>query len=187
MKKLLCSLLFIASAAAAQSAETYRVDPHHTQATFSFSHMGFSKFHGKIPSQSGQIVLDRAAQTGNIEVVFDLRGIATGVPAFDNHLRSKDLFEVEKYPTATFKAGKMTFKGEAPSVITGELTMKGMTKPVTLQVSGSKCGMHPMEKKQACGANATATIKRSEFGLGYALPAVPDEIELIVEVEAIAQ
>src|SRR5690606_17523357 len=121
------------------------------------------------------------------EIVFDLNRVTTGVPEFDDHLRSADFFDVERHPTATFKATKISFEGDAPSVVEGTLTIKDVAKPVTLQVTSFNCGQHPMKKAPACGANASATIKRSDFGLTYALPAVRDEIGLEIEVEAIQE
>jgi polyisoprenoid-binding protein YceI len=166
------------------AADTYAIDPNHTHATFSFQHLGFSTFEGKIPAKSGTITLDSAQKTGSVEIAFDAQAITTGVPKFDEHLRSKDFFEADKNPTATFKSSKITFKGDAPSAVMGDLTIKGTTKPVTLAVTGFKCGPHPMMKVPACGANATAKIKRSDFGLSYGVPAVADEIGLEIEVEA---
>jgi polyisoprenoid-binding protein YceI len=182
--KTLLPLLLALSCTAATAADTYSIDPAHTHATFTFSHLGFSTFHGKLPVQGGTINLDSAKKTGSIDVQFEVKAIATGVPKFDQHLLSKDFFEVTAHPTATFKSTKISYSGDAPSAVSGDLTIKGVTKPVTLEITNFKCGMHPMMKVQACGANATAKIKRSEFGLGYALPAVPDEIGLIIEVEA---
>jgi polyisoprenoid-binding protein YceI len=150
-----------------------------------FQHMGFSTFSGKIPSRSGAIVLDRAQKTGTIDVTFDPRTIATGVPKFDDHLRSKDFFEVDRHPTATFKSSRISFEGDKPASVTGDLTIKGVSKPVTLEIRSFNCGAHPMEKVPACGANATATIKRSDYGMSFALPAVKDEIILDIEVEAL--
>jgi polyisoprenoid-binding protein YceI len=184
MFKLLPAMLLACCCAGATAAETYSVDGNHTHATFAFQHLGFSTFHGKVPARSGSIVLDRAQKTGSADIAFDLQAIATGVAKFDEHLRGKDFFEVAKHPTATFKSSKMTFQGDVPATVEGNLTLKGITKPVTLQVTSFKCAQHPMMKVPACGANATARIKRSDFGLNYALPAVPDEIELMVEVEA---
>jgi polyisoprenoid-binding protein YceI len=187
MKKILVTILLGMCFTPVHAADTYSVDPNHTSATFSFQHLGFSRFHGKIPAQSGTITLDRAQKSGNIEVVFDLAGVATAVPKFDGHLRSKDFFEVDKNPTATFKSNKVTFKGDEPASVTGNLTIKGITKPVTLQLTSFNCGPHPMEKVPACGANAAAKINRSDFGLSYALPVVKDEIALDIEVEAMAK
>lgn len=184
MKKLLIAALFASCCVAANAADTYSIDPQHTHATFSFQHLGFSTFHGKIPARSGTITIDRAQQSGTADIVFEPEAVATGVPDFDDHLRSDDFFQVEKHPTASFKASKITFKGDAPTSIAGNLTIKDITKPVTLKVTSFNCADHPMLKVPACGANATATIKRSDYGMAYALPAVPDEIKLDIEVEA---
>lgn len=185
MNKILSAMALSLCCSVTLAAETYSIDPNHTHATFSFQHLGLSTFDGKIPAKNGTIVLDRVQKTGTMEVVFDLEGVSTGVPKFDDHLRSGDFFEVEKHPTATFKADKILFDGEAPTSVAGNLTIKGVTQPVTLKVTSFKCvDAHPMAKVPACGANATATIKRSEFGLSYALPAVRDEIALQIEVEA---
>jgi len=185
MRTFLAMVLFACLCAAANAADTYSIDPNHTHATFSFLHLGFSTFKGKIPAERGTIVLDRERQTGSVDVVFNVKGIATGVSEFDDHLRGKDFFLVDRYPTATFKSTKVTFRNDEPSTVTGNLTIKGISKPVTLQVTSFNCGQHPMEKMPACGGNASATIKRSDFGLNYALPLVRDEIGLEIEVEAI--
>jgi polyisoprenoid-binding protein YceI len=187
MKKTLAAVIASSFCVTAQAAETYVVDTNHTHATFAFQHLGFSTFHGKIPAQGGTVTLDPAQKTGTIEVVFDVKGIVTGVPKFDDHLRGKDFFLVEQHPTATFRSNRITFDGDAPAGVAGELTIKGITKPVTLDVTSFKCAPHPMMKVPACGANATAKIKRSDYGMTYAMPAVPDEIELVVEIEATAK
>jgi polyisoprenoid-binding protein YceI len=171
----------------AYGADTYAVDPNHTGVVFAFKHLGFSTFHGKIPATGGTIVLDRAQKTGTAEITFDIKTIATGVPKFDEHLRSPDFFDVAQWSTATFKSTQMTFKGDAPASVTGDLTIKGKTKPVTLQITSFKCGDHPMLKVPACGANATAKIKRSDFGLEKSAPAVSDDMDLAIEVEAAAK
>jgi polyisoprenoid-binding protein YceI len=187
MKKILAIALLstLASGAAVQAAETtYSIDPNHTHATFAFQHLGFSTFHGKVPARAGTIVLDRAAKSGRVDVEFDPKAVATGVPKFEEHLRSPDFFEVARHPTASFKSSKITFENDVPKTIAGDLTIKGITRPVTLQVQSFHCADHPMAKVPACGANATASIKRSDYGMVYALPAVPDEIKLEIEVEA---
>ncbi len=169
---------------AAHAADTYTIDPMHTHATFSFDHLGFSTFYGKIPSKSGSITLDTAKKSGSVDVTFELDEVTTGVDKFDDHLESDDFFDTDNHPTATFKSNKITFKGDQPATIAGDLTIKGITKPVTLQVTRFHCANHPMMKVPACGANASGKIKRSDYGLTYALPAVPDEIGLDIEVEA---
>lgn len=176
---------FAGATGARAAEEAYTIDTNHTHATFAFQHLGFSTFHGKVPARGGEIAIDRAARTGRVQVEFDPNAVASGVPKFDDHLRSPDFFEVAKHPTATFKSTRMTFDDQgAPRTVAGDLTIKGITKPVTLQVKSFHCGDHPMAKVPACGANATASIKRSDYGMSFALPAVPDEIELEIEVEA---
>ena len=190
MNKILAMALVsaVCCSAAVHAAETtYAVDANHTHATFAFQHLGFSTFHGKIPARNGTIVLDRAAKTGRVEVEFDPGAVATGVPKFEEHLRSADFFDVAKHPAATFKSSRLTFDNDVPRQVEGELTIKGITRPVTLEVRSFHCGDHPMAKVPACGANATASIKRSDYGMTYALPAVPDEITLEIEVEALQQ
>lgn len=181
------AVVFTCLCAAANAADTYSIDPNHTHATFSFLHLGFSTFKGKIPARSGTIVLDRERKTGSVDVVFNVEAIATGVSEFDEHLRGKDFFQVDQHPTATFKSTKVAFRNDEPSAVTGNLTIKGVSKPVTLQVTSFNCGQHPMQKMPACGANASTTIKRSDFGLDYAVPLVRDEIGLEIEVEAIGK
>jgi polyisoprenoid-binding protein YceI len=188
MKKIVLAVIVSSYCVAGVAADTYEVDPNHTHVTFSFHHMGLSTFDGKIPAESGKLVLDRAQKTGSIEVVFDLEEIATGVADFDDHLRSADFFETDKHATAAFKSSKVTFEGDKPATVAGNLTIKGITKPVTLKVTSFNCvDQHPMAKVPACGGNATASIKRSDFGLKYALPAVKDEITLDLEVEALGK
>ncbi|MET0658612.1 MAG: YceI family protein [Steroidobacteraceae bacterium] len=182
--QLLAAVLSASCCVAAYGADTYTVDGNHTSATFSFKHLGFSTFHGKIPASGGTIVLDRAQKSGSVDITFEIDDIATGVDKFDDHLESADFFAAEKFPKATFKASKVTFTGDAPSAVTGDLTIKDKTKPVTLQITAFKCGDHPMMKVPTCGADATAKIKRSDFGLEKYVPAVSDEITLDIEVEA---
>lgn len=185
--QLLAAVLSASCCMAAYGADTYTVDNKHTSATFSFKHLGFSTFHGKLPATSGTIVLDRAQKSGSADITFEIKSVATGVAKFDEHLRSAEFFDADKFPKATFKASKFTFTGDAPSAITGDLTIKDKTRPVTLQITAFKCGDHPMAKVPACGADATAKIKRSDFGLEKYVPAVSDEITLAIEVEAMKQ
>src|SRR5262249_55540707 len=122
MSKILVAIL-LGACATARAADTYSIDPNHTHATFAFQHLGFSTFQGKVPARSGTIVLDRAQQRGSAEIVFDLQNVTTGVAKFDEHLRSKDFFDVAQHPTASFKATRMSFAGDAPTLVTGDLTI----------------------------------------------------------------
>jgi polyisoprenoid-binding protein YceI len=181
------ALLAIAAAIttpAFAAPETFTVDPRHTFPSFEVSHLGFSTQRGRFNASSGKITLDRAAQKGSIDVVIDTRSVDTGLDKLEDHLRGEDFFNVAKYPTITFKSGTVKFNGDVPVAAEGELTMLGVTKPVTLTITSFKCGVHPVSKKDTCGADAGASIMRSDFGMKYALPAVGDQVKLNIQVEA---
>ncbi|PZN33920.1 MAG: polyisoprenoid-binding protein [Proteobacteria bacterium] len=169
----------------APAAETYTVDPNHTGVTFAFQHLGLSTFFGKFSGASGAITLDREKGEGSARIEIDATGIATGVPKFDEHLRSADFFDVEKHPRITFVSKRFPYRDGKVTEVPGELTVRGVTRPVTLEVTYFNCKEHPMKKVPACGANADARIKRSEFGLDEYVPAVSDEIALEISVEAL--
>ncbi len=181
------ALLTIAAAIATPALaapEAFTVDPKHTFPSFEVSHLGFSTQRGRFNASSGKIVLDRAAQKGSIDVVIETKSVDTGLDKLEEHLRGEDFFNVAKYPTITFKSNAVKFNGDVPVAAEGELTMLGVTKPVTLTITAFKCGVHPVSKKDTCGADATTSIVRSEFGLKYALPAVGDQVKLNIQVEA---
>ena len=185
MQKLI-ALAFAAglSTAAVAAPETYTTDANHTFARFEYSHFGYSWQQSGFDKTSGTITLDRAAKTGSVEVNIDATSVNTGSSLFNQHIQGEDFFDTAKYKTITYKSTKVNFKGDTPSTIDGNLTIKGITKPVTLTVTHFHCMPHPMTKKDACGANATATIKRSEFNAGKYAPNVSDEVKLIITVEA---
>lgn len=166
------------------AADSYTVDPTHTYANFTVSHLGFSTMHGRFDQSSGKVTLDRAAKTGTVDITIQAASISTGYAKRDDHLRSPDFFNAAEFPTVTYKAGSMKFKGDAPQSVEGQLTLLGVTKPVTLTIDAFKCGTNPMNKKELCGANATALIKRSDFGMKYAVPNIGDDIRLEFEIEA---
>ncbi len=177
-------LLFAALPFAAHAKDTYTIDPPHTYAHFTVNHLGFSTMHGRFDKTSGKATLDLAAKTGSIEVTIESASVSTGFAKRDDHLKSPDFFNVAEYPSITFKSKKFNFNGEVLSSIDGELTMLGMTRPVTLTVTEFKCGTNPMSKKYECGAGASAQIKRSEFGMKTFLPAIGDDVKLEFEIEA---
>ena len=119
-----------------------------------------------------------------MDVTIDTTSVNTGYPLFNQHIQGEDFFDTAKYPTITYKSTKVNFDGDKPATIEGNLTVKGITKPVTLTVTSFHCMPHPMLKKDACGANATATIKRSEFNAGKYAPYVGDDVKLTIAVEA---
>ena len=177
------ALAIVGGAAAAQ--ETYTIDPVHSQPIFEVQHMGFSIQRGSFTKMSGKVVLDRAGKKGSIDVTIDTASIRTIDPRLDTNAKSENFFNVEKYPTMTFKSTKLSFDGDRVVGVDGELTLLGISKPVTLKVANVVCGEHPINKKPMCGAEASATIKRSEWGMTYAMPrAVGDEVRIIIPIEA---
>lgn len=179
--------LFLAagvSLSAAAAPETYVIDGNHTFPRFAYSHFGYSTQISRFDKTTGTIVLDRATRSGSVDVVIDSTSVDTGFPLFNGHLQGEDFFDAKKFPTITFKSSKLNFTGENLSSVDGNLTIKGITKPVTLAVKNFKAGPHPIAKKDAVGADATAVIKRSDFGAGKYAPYVGDEVTLYIAIEA---
>jgi polyisoprenoid-binding protein YceI len=183
MKRIAIAALFVALPAAA-ALETYTVDPRHTLPTYEVGHLGYSMQRGRFGKTTGKITLDTAAKKGSADITMDAASVSSGVDKLDEHLRGEDFFNVAKNPNVTFKSSNFTFDGEKVKSVTGDLTMNGITRPVTLNANMFNCGPHPMTKKKWCGADLVATIKRSDFGMKYALPALADEVTLRIPVEA---
>jgi len=181
------ALLLSLTAFAAPAADTYTVDSNHTFANFAWLHFGYSHHRGKFTDTKGTVTIDTAKKSGSADVTIQVASIDTGVPKLDTHLKSGDFFDAEKYPTITFKSSKFTFEGDKLASVSGDLTVHGVTKPVTLKVSHFLCQPHPMMKVPVCGADAETQIKRSDFGMGAYVPAVSDEIDLTIEIEAQAK
>ncbi|WP_374352167.1 YceI family protein [Chitinimonas sp.] len=183
--KLIVSLLSAALAAAAFAApEKLVLEPTHTKPTFEVNHLGFSTTRGFFKDTSGTLELDRAAKTGKLEASIKAASIVTGVDKLDDHLKSKDFFNVAEFPAVTVKADKFTFDGDKPTKAEGSLTLLGVTKPVVLNIAFNKCDTRFTDQKFVCGAEVTTTIKRSEWGMKTYVPAVGDDIKIAVQVEA---
>ncbi len=156
-----------ASIAAAAPA-TYEIDPQHTYPSFEADHMGgMSVWRGKINSSAGKIVLDKQASTGTVDVTMDMKTIDFGIDALNAHAQTPDLFDTAKYPTATYTGKLAKFQNGAPTEVDGTLTLHGVSKPVTLKINSFMCKDHPMKKKEFCGADASATINRDDFGVDF--------------------
>lgn len=177
-------LITAAFALPASAADSYSIDPSHTYPNFEINHLGFSTMHGRFGATNGKITLDSAAKSGSIDITIDATSIDTGHAKRDTHLKSEEFFNVGKFPSLAYKATKLKFNGDKLTGADGDLTLLGVTKPVSLTVTSFNCGPHPMNKKPMCGANATASIKRSDFGLSAYVPAVGDEVKISIEVEA---
>ena len=175
------------SAPAFAAPETYVIDGSHTFPRFSYSHFGLSKQLSRFDKTSGTIVLDKEAKTGSVDIVIDTTSVDTGFPVFNGHIQGADFLDTTAFPTATFKSTKVVFKGDAPTEVQGDLTIKGVTKPVTLTVTSFVAMPHPMLQKDAIGANATTVIKRTDFNAGKYAPNVGDDVTIDIAVEAINQ
>jgi polyisoprenoid-binding protein YceI len=174
--------------AAVAAPTTYAIDPSHTSAMFEVLHFGTSTNRGRFQKNSGSVTIDRAAKTGKVELTLDMTGINTGVAPFDKHLKSGDFFDVEKHPTASFVSDSVSFDGDKVTEVRGQLTLRGMTHPVTLKAVRFNCFDHPMLKREVCGGDFSTSIKRSQWGINFGLQmGVPDEVPVTIQVEAVKQ
>jgi polyisoprenoid-binding protein YceI len=169
---------------AAAAMESYTVDPRHTFPTYEVSHLGYSMQRGRFNKTSGKITIDTAARKGTADIAMDAASVSTGVDKLDEHLRSEDFLNAAKYPQVTFKSNDFAFEGDRVKRATGDLTINGVTRPVTFTANVFQCAENPMLKKKQCGADLQATIKRSDFGMKYALPMLGDDVTLRIPVEA---
>jgi polyisoprenoid-binding protein YceI len=186
MKKIaLVAALSALSFSSFAASETFDIDSTHTAPRFEYNHMGFSTQLHRFDKTSGKITLDRAAKTAAVDVSIDAKSVNTGWDVFNGHLQGEDFFNVAKYPTITYKSSAVKFDGDKPASIEGNLTIKGITKPVTLTVTNYVLQPNGMVKRDAIGAVAVAKIKRSDFGLAAYVPYVSDEVTLTLVVEAI--
>ena len=165
--------------------ENYTLDPMHTNIVWFANHFGFSNPSGKFASVQGTLTLDEAKpENSKVSVTISTTSVLTGIEKLDAHLRSDAFFNVEKFPSATFVSDKVETTGKNTAKVYGNLTLHGITKPVVLDVTLNKIGEHPMTKKKTAGFSATTVLKRSDFGINYALPGVADDVKIAIESEA---
>jgi len=166
---------------------TYTVDPTHTFVTFEAKHFGTSTNRGRFDKKSGSVTIDAAAKTGKVDISIDMASINSGTDAFNNHLKSKDFFNAEAFPKSTFVSDKVIFEGDKVSAVVGTLTLLGKSQTVTLKANNYGCYQNPMLKREVCGGDFDTTITRSEYGMNYGLPFIPDNVHLIIQIEAVKQ
>jgi polyisoprenoid-binding protein YceI len=173
--------------AAMAAPVTYQIDPAHTYPSFEADHFGgVSIWRGKATKTSGTIILDQAAKSGTVDITVDAASIDFGHAKLNENAKSPELFDVAKYPTITYKGSLAAFKGDAPTEVDGQLTMHGVTKPLKLTLNQFKCIQNPMLKKEVCGADASATLDRSQFGVNYGVKyGFKMEVKLQIQVESI--
>ena len=192
LSALLVATALVASPALAQTttapaevkAGTYVVEPTHAKVVFAINHLGFSTYFGSFPKLDGTLVLDPADPAkSKVDITIDVAAVDTSDDKLDGHLRAADFFDTAKFPTATFKSTKIERTGEKTARITGDLTLKDVTKPVTLEATFNQAGVNFINKVYTIGFDATTTIKRSEWGLTTYVPAVGDEVTLRIGTE----
>jgi len=177
------SLLMSTSVVQAQS---YNIDPGHTYPSFEADHLGLSFWRGKFTKTTGKVVLDRGSSTGgSIDITIDASSIDFGHAKMNENARGKDMFNVEQFPTVTYKSRALKFDGEKLVAVEGDMTLLVVTKPMSLKVTHFKCAMHAMLKREVCGVDASARFDRSDYGLSYGVPRFSPEVKLQIQAEAI--
>ncbi len=189
-KAVIGALVFALPLAVSAAPESYTIDPTHTYAYFEVEHLGVSHQRGRFDRVSGKFAVDRAAKSGSVELNIETASVSTGdnvkgsrPRTLDDHLKTADFFNVGEFPRLNFKSTGVKFSGDNPAEIAGNLTLLGVTKPVTLKVERWVCKDNPMSKKPMCGGNASASLKRTDFGMKYGVPAIGDEVRLWISVE----
>jgi polyisoprenoid-binding protein YceI len=188
MKIAISPVLLLCCAGSALAAPvTYNIDPDHTAPAFEADHLGgLSILRGKFTRNSGKIVVDKEAGTGTVHINIDTRSLDFGHTKLEEHAKNADMFDVDKYPQAVYKGKLVGFKDGAPAEVRGTLTLRGVTKPVTLKLNQFMCKPHPRSKKEVCGADASATINRADFGINYGQDfGFKQDVKLLISVEAV--
>jgi polyisoprenoid-binding protein YceI len=187
MKSHLASILAFASASAFAAPTSYTIDPDHTHPSFEVDHLGgLSNWRGTFKKTSGRVELDTAAKTGTVDVVIDTASIDLALDKLNEHVSSPEMLDVMKYPTAEYKGRFLDFANGTPKTVSGNLTLHGVTKPVTLTINSFKCIEHPALKKQVCGADASGTFNRADFGVNWGQQyGFKQDVLLRIQVEGI--
>jgi len=166
---------------------TYGVEANHTFPRFSYTHLGFTTQQSRFDKTTGTVVYDKEGRAGSVDISIDTRSVSTGSALFNQHIQGEDFLDTAKYPSVTFKSTKVVFDGDKPVSIEGDLTMKGVTKRVTLTVTRFLAAPHPIQKKDTIGADAYTIVKRTDFNMGKYAPAVSDEVRIDISIEALKQ
>jgi len=181
------AMLALVTGSALAAPATYTVDPNHTYPSFEADHFGgLSIWRGKFDKSSGSISYDKDKASGTVDITIDVASIDYGHAKLNEHAKSAEIFDAAKFPTATYKGKLASFKDGAPTEVDGQFTLHGVTKPLTLKINKFKCIVHPMTKKEVCGADASATLNRSDYGVSYGDKyGFNQEVRLQIQVEAI--
>jgi polyisoprenoid-binding protein YceI len=184
---LAAALMGLALQAQAQSA-TYTIDPTHTFVYYEVGHFGTSTNRGRFDRKQGTVQFDRASRTGKVDVSFETASVSSGVPPLDKHLQGADFLDAATYPTARFVGEQFGFEGDRITQVGGSLTLRGKTQPVVLKATRFNCYLNPLLRREVCGGDFETTIRRSQWGMTWGLDTgVPDEVRLLIQVEAVKQ
>lgn len=166
-------------------ADNYTIDPTHTFPAFEIDHLGFSTQRGRFNLTRGKLMLDEDKKTGRVDISIDAASIDTGLTILEEQLRSEDFFDVKRYPTLQFSGDKFRFVEDRLVAVSGNLSLHGVSLPVTLNVTRYKCGLNVARLRKVCGADLSTTIKRNEYGISKGTPFVGDEVRITIQVEAV--
>ena len=185
MKKSLLALIIGSTLSfSVTAANSYTVDPRHTFPSFEINHLGFSIQRGRFNQTTGKVLLDPESATGRIQIAIVTASISTGLAELEKHLRSKEFLDADHHPLITFVSDKLSFNKDKLAAADGILTLHGISKPVHLTVDHFYCAMNMISMKNTCGANATTTTKRSDFGIDKYVPVIADEVNITIQIEA---
>jgi polyisoprenoid-binding protein YceI len=186
IKTLLTLSLCVSSVSAYAAPTQYNIDPNHTYPSFAADHMGgLSVWRGKLRTTSGTVTLDRSAHTGTVDIVIDINSIDFTNDKLSEHAKSAEMFDAAKYPTATYHGKISKFNGDAPAEVDGTLTLHGVTKPLKLTINSFLCKISPMNNKEKCGADASATLNRADYGIDFGQKmGFKMDVKLDIQVEA---
>ncbi|MFM2107776.1 MAG: hypothetical protein RLZZ513_844 [Pseudomonadota bacterium] len=189
MSKLLATVILSTAVGtpAFAAPATYGVEPNHTFPRFSYTHLGFTTQLSRFDKTTGTVVYDKEGRAGSVDITIDTRSVSTGSALFNQHIQGEDFLDTAQHPSVTFKSTKVNFDGDKPVSIEGDLTMKGITKRVTLTVTRFVAAPHPIQKKDTIGADAYTIVKRTDFNMGKYAPAVSDEVRIDIAIEALKQ
>ena len=190
MKRALLAMLAAGAALAAPGPAgaqplSYRLDPSHSFVHFEVMHFGTATLRGRFGPLEGVAELDPSARRGEVSLTVPTRIVSTGLPVLDSRLRQDDLLASREHPDAYFVARHFVFEGDTLREVRGEITLRGISRPLALRALGFRCGIHPLLKRDWCGGDFEAELRRSDFGMSFGLPLVADRVRLQVQVEAI--
>ncbi|MCK9238496.1 YceI family protein [Thiopseudomonas acetoxidans] len=189
MKNILTPVLLAIISSTAAYADTYKLDPDHSNARFAIGHFGTSTNHGGFYNLTGDITVDPQRGTGQLKVIIPVASVNTGNQQFNEHLKNADLFNVEQFPTMTFASTEWNYVDGMPQQVTGDLSLLGVSHPVTLTATQFNCYQSPMfDGATVCGGDFEAVIDRSQWGMDYLVElGIPKEVKLSIQVEAVKQ